>query len=56
MADAKNGKGGFKEFAKHEKDMLKSSPNELTGAAAPAPVASPAAPKAVGDRKPSVAT
>jgi hypothetical protein len=56
MTDSKNGKGGFKEFAKHEKDVLKTSPTDLAAAAAPAPIAGPTVPKPVGDRKASVAT
>jgi hypothetical protein len=54
MTDAKNGKGGFKEFAKHEKNVLNAPPTALTGPAAPAPTAGPSTPKPDGDRKLSV--
>ena len=54
MADPKNGKGGFKEFAKHEKTLVNAVPTGVTGAAAPAPIVGPVAPKPDGDRKLSV--
>ena len=55
MVDPKNGKGGFKEFAKHEKIMANAEPTGVTGAAAPASVVVvPTAPKPAGDRKVSV--
>ena len=55
MVDPKNGKGGFKEFATHEKIMANAEPTGVTGAAAPASVVViPTAPKPDGDRKVSV--
>jgi hypothetical protein len=54
MVDPKNGKGGFKEFAKHEKILATAVPTGVAGAAAPAPIVGPTAPKPDGDRKLSV--
>ena len=54
MTDPKNGKGGFKEFAKHEKVLATAAPTAVSNAAAPAPIAGPTAPKPDGDRKLSV--
>ena len=54
MTDPKNGKGGFKEFAKHEKIVVNTVPTAVAGAAAPAPIVGPTAPKADGDRKLSI--
>ena len=51
MVDPKNGKGGFKEFAKHEKSVVNAASMGVTGAAAPTPVVVPIAPKPDGDRK-----
>jgi hypothetical protein len=50
MVDPKNGKGGFKEFAKHEKILVNTVP-AVTGAVASAPKAGPTAPKPEGDGK-----
>ena len=50
MGDPKNGKGGFKEFAKHEKILVNTVPG-VTGAVASAPKADPTAPKPEGDGK-----
>jgi hypothetical protein len=54
MTDPKNGKGGFKEFAKHEKIVVNTVPTAVAGAAAAAPIVGPTAPKLDGDRKLSI--
>lgn len=54
MTDSKNGKGGFKEFAKHEKAPENTMPQVLTHPGAHASIPDSAAPKADGGAKKSV--